>query len=91
MGRIYEEDNKTHMKDSGFTIFYMGINLGGFLGPLFCGYFSKSFGWGYGFGVAAFGVLFGILIFFSGKKDFRIVFSSRVKNFIPTKETDSLL
>ncbi|EMO23967.1 peptide MFS transporter [Leptospira santarosai] len=70
MGRIYEEDNKTHMKDSGFTIFYMGINLGGFLGPLFCGYFSKSFGWGYGFGVAAFGVLFGILIFFFGQKRF---------------------
>lgn len=70
VGRIYEEDKKTHMKDSGFTIFYMGINLGGFLGPLFCGYFSESFGWGYGFGVAAFGVLFGILIFLFGQKRF---------------------
>ncbi|AXR61542.1 peptide MFS transporter [Leptospira mayottensis] len=70
VGRIYEEENKAHMKDSGFTIFYMGINLGGFLGPLFCGYFSESFGWGYGFGVAAFGVLFGILIFLLGQKRF---------------------
>ncbi|QCO37600.1 peptide MFS transporter [Leptospira interrogans] len=70
LGRIYDEDNKTRMKDSGFTIFYMGINLGGFLGPLFCGYFSKSWGWGYGFGVAAFGVLFGILILLLGQKQF---------------------
>lgn len=45
VGRIYEEENKNHMKDSGFTIFYMGINLGGFFGPLICGYFSESFGW----------------------------------------------
>ncbi|MBM9498924.1 peptide MFS transporter [Leptospira sp. 201903071] len=68
MGRIYEEENKNHLKDSGFTIFYMGINLGGFLGPIFCGYFSAAFGWGYGFGVAAFGVLFGILIFLFGQR-----------------------
>ncbi|PJZ56076.1 peptide MFS transporter [Leptospira barantonii] len=83
VGRIYEEENKTHMKDSGFTIFYMGINLGGFLGPLFCGYFSKSFGWGYGFGVAAFGVLFGILIFLFGQKRFSDrVFEPGKKNHI---------
>ncbi|WP_243401813.1 peptide MFS transporter, partial [Leptospira ellisii] len=70
MGRIYEEENKNHMRDSGFTVFYMGINLGGFLGPIFCGYFTDSFGWGYGFGVAAFGMLFGILVFVFGQRFF---------------------
>ncbi|PJZ30820.1 peptide MFS transporter [Leptospira kmetyi] len=92
VGRIYEEDNKTHMKDSGFTIFYMGINLGGFLGPLFCGYFSESFGWGYGFGVAAFGVLFGILIFLFGQKRFSDrVFEPGKKNRIEEGQRHSPL
>ncbi|XDD48685.1 peptide MFS transporter [Leptospira sp. WS92.C1] len=88
IGRIYEEENKNHMKDSGFTIFYMGINLGGFLGPIFCGYFSESFGWGYGFGVAAFGVFFGITIFLFGQKKIpQIVFQPGKKNHIqPSKK-----
>lgn len=52
-------------RDAGFTIFYMGINLGAFLGPLICGYLGQSpqFGWHYGFAAAGVGMLFGVLQF----------------------------
>ncbi|HEX7061565.1 MAG TPA: peptide MFS transporter [Woeseiaceae bacterium] len=52
-------------RDSGFTIFYMGINVGAFLGPFVCGTLaqSASFGWHYGFAAAGVGMLFGVLQF----------------------------
>lgn len=50
-------------RDSGFTIFYMGINMGAFLSSIFCGYLGIAFGWKYGFGLAGIGMLFGLLIF----------------------------
>lgn len=52
-------------RDAGFTIFYMGINIGGFLGPLICGALAESqgFGWHWGFAVAGVGMLLGLLQF----------------------------
>ena len=50
-------------KDSGFTIFYIGINLGGTLAPLVCGYIGDKFGWHYGFGLATIGMLIGVAVF----------------------------
>ena len=52
-------------RDSGFTIFYMGINMGGMLGPLVCGYLAQSpnFGWHWGFAAAGVGMLFGVIQF----------------------------
>ncbi len=50
-------------RDSGFTIFYMGINLGAFLASILCGYLGIKYGWKYGFGLAGFGMLLGLLIF----------------------------
>ncbi|MCT2530868.1 peptide MFS transporter [SAR92 clade bacterium H921] len=52
-------------RDSGFTIFYMGINMGAFLASIFCGYLGIVHGWKYGFGLAGIGMLFGLLIFLS--------------------------
>jgi POT family proton-dependent oligopeptide transporter len=52
-------------RDSGFTIFYMGINLGAFLSSIFCGYLGIVYGWKYGFGLAGIGMLGGLLIFLS--------------------------
>ena len=54
-------------RDSGFTIFYMGINLGAFLASIFCGYLGIKYGWKYGFGLAGFGMLLGLLIFLSSQ------------------------
>ena len=53
-------------KDSGFTIFYMGINIGGWIAPLLCGWLAYEYGWHYGFGLAGIGMLTGLLFFWSG-------------------------
>ncbi|MEO1242941.1 MAG: peptide MFS transporter [Pseudomonadota bacterium] len=55
-------------RDSGFTLFYMGINLGSFLSSIFCGYLGIVYGWKYGFGLAGFGMLLGLVVFVSGQK-----------------------
>jgi len=52
-------------RDAGFSIFYMGINTGAFLGPLICGWLAQSsgLGWHWGFAAAGFGMLFGVIQF----------------------------
>jgi dipeptide/tripeptide permease len=50
-------------RDGGFTIFYMGINLGAAMSPLLCGYLGQTYGWPLGFGLAAIGMLLGIAVF----------------------------
>jgi len=63
VGQIYGEGDQR--RDAGFTVFYMGINLGGFLGPLVCGYLAQSdrFGWHYGFGAAGVGMVLGLIVY----------------------------
>ena len=57
-------------RDGGFTIFYMGINLGAFFGPLICGTLGQSsqFGWHYGFAAAGVGMLFGVIQFWMTRR-----------------------
>ena len=50
-------------RDSGFTIFYMGINLGAFLSSILCGTLGIVYGWKYGFGLAGIGMLAGLVVF----------------------------
>ena len=50
-------------RDSGFTIFYMGINLGAWSASILCGTLGIVYGWKYGFGLAGIGMLFGLMIF----------------------------
>ncbi len=50
-------------RDGGFTIFYMGINLGAAMSPLICGYVGETYGWHYGFGLATLGMLVGVAVF----------------------------
>ncbi|EMI20937.1 TGF-beta receptor, type I/II extracellular region, partial [Rhodopirellula maiorica SM1] len=50
-------------RDGGFTIFYMGINLGAAMSPLLCGYVGETYGWHYGFGLATIGMLIGLAVF----------------------------
>ncbi|MHA6288958.1 peptide MFS transporter [Maricaulis sp. CAU 1757] len=54
-------------RDAGFTIFYMGINLGSFIAVLACGYLGQVYGWAYGFGLAGIGMLVGLVIFLWGQ------------------------
>ena len=69
VGRLYPDGDKR--RDSGFTIFYMGINIGAFLAPLACGYLgmSENWGWHYGFGAAGIGMLIGLIFFWRGIED----------------------
>lgn len=55
--------NHEHKKDGAFTIFYMGVNAGAFLGILLCGYLGEKVGWSIGFGLAGVFMLFGLLQF----------------------------
>ncbi|CAM1350839.1 peptide MFS transporter [Tenacibaculum crassostreae] len=66
VGSLYEDGDVR--KDSGFTIFYMGINIGGFVAPLLCGWLAAEYGWHYGFGLAGIGMLTGLIFFWSGIK-----------------------
>ncbi len=50
-------------RDGGFTIFYIGINLGAAMSPLLCGYIGETYGWHYGFGLATIGMLVGLAVF----------------------------
>ncbi|NNC99184.1 MAG: peptide MFS transporter [Gammaproteobacteria bacterium] len=61
VGSLYGFGDKR--RDSGFTIFYMGINLGSFLSSIFCGYLGIVYGWKYGFGLAGIGMALGLIIF----------------------------
>ncbi len=65
VGKLYENaDNK---RDAGFTIFYMGINLGAFLAPLVCGTLGEKFGFHYGFIAAGVGMLIGTAVYLWGQ------------------------
>ena len=66
VGSLYEEGDPR--RDSGFTIFYMGINIGAFTATLLCCYLGEQVGWAYGFGAAGIGMLFGLIIFLWGQK-----------------------
>lgn len=70
VGMLYREGDSR--RDSGFTIFYMGINIGAFVAPLVCGAVQKEFGWHLGFGIGGLGMLLSVLIFYlKTLKDFR--------------------
>lgn len=55
-------------RDKGFSIFYIGINIGAFTSALIVGYVGEIYGWHYGFGLAGIGMALGVLIFILGQK-----------------------
>lgn len=68
VGQLYT--NNPEKKDAAYTIFYMGINAGAFLGILLCGYIGEKIDWSYGFGLAGVFMLFGALQFSFAQKIF---------------------
>ena len=67
VGGLYE--NNLEQKESGFTLFYMSINIGSILGFFICGYLGENIGWHYGFGAAGVGMAFGLIQFVLTKKN----------------------
>lgn len=59
VGELYPEGGAR--RDAGFTVFYMGINLGAFLGPLLCGTLGEKVSWHLGFGLAGIGMVAGLI------------------------------
>lgn len=64
-------------RDKGFTIFYIGINLGAFLSALIVGYVGEKIGWHYGFGLAGIGMTLGMIVYYLG-----MPYLKHVGNFI---------
>jgi POT family proton-dependent oligopeptide transporter len=66
VGTLYSHNDPR--KDSAFSIFYMGINIGAALGGLLCGYVGERINWHYGFGLAGIFMILGLVVFTLGKK-----------------------
>lgn len=66
LGRFYAENDPR--KDSGYSIFYMGINIGAFLGSALCGYLGQKIDWHLGFGMAGVFMMLGLVVFISFKR-----------------------
>jgi len=65
VGGLYKQGDIR--RDKGFTIFYIGINVGAFLSSLIVGYVGENYGWHYGFGLAGIGMLLGLIVYVMGQ------------------------
>ena len=90
VGGLYKDDSK---KDGAYTIFYMGINAGAFLGIMLCGYVGEMVGWPYGFGLAGVFMFFGLLQFYFAQAVFgdNGAKPTQVNKHEPNYEADSKL
>lgn len=61
VGQLYDESDER--RDAGFSVFYMGINIGAFLGPLVCSWLGEKVAWRAGFGAAGVGMTLGLVIY----------------------------
>jgi len=66
VGTLYSKEDVR--RDAGFSIFYMGINLGAFIAPLICGPLGQKINWHYGFGAAGVGMTLGVIQYMAGRK-----------------------
>jgi len=66
VGGLYKQNDIR--RDKGFSVFYVGINLGSFLAGLSVGLVAKIYGWHYGFGLAGIGMLLGLIVYLYGQK-----------------------
>jgi POT family proton-dependent oligopeptide transporter len=66
VGTLYTKDDTR--RDSGFSLFYMGINLGAFIAPLVCGYLGQKINWHWGFAAAGIGMTLGLVQYVAGKR-----------------------
>lgn len=68
VGKLYKDGDPR--RDSGFTIFYIGINIGALLATTLVAYIGETYGFKYGFGLAGIGMLLGMIIFWTGRKNY---------------------
>ncbi|QJR10363.1 Dipeptide and tripeptide permease C [Usitatibacter rugosus] len=66
IGQLYERDDPR--RQSAYSIYYLGVNLGAFFAPLVCGTLGEVYGWHYGFGAAGIGMCVGLAIYLAGSR-----------------------
>jgi POT family proton-dependent oligopeptide transporter len=71
LGNLYNKDEYKANKDSGYNIFYMGINIGAFACNFVAAFLRINYGWGWAFAAAGVGMLIGLVIFFLGTRHIR--------------------
>ena len=82
VGGLYKQGDIR--RDKGFTIFYIGINVGAFLSALIVGYVGETYGWHYGFGLAGIGMAAGLIQYLAGQKHL-----ANVGNFLGASQNES--
>lgn len=86
LGNLYSEEPYKANKDSGYNIFYMGINIGAFICNLIAAFMRNKYGWGEAFITAGVGMLIGMVIFTIGRKHY--IHAAQMK---PVQEGDTKL
>ena len=86
LGNLYSDDKYKANKDAGYNIFYMGINIGGFVCNIIAAYMRNKYGWGEAFVTAGVGMFLGLIIFSIGKK--HVVHANVMK---PVQEGDATI
>ena len=71
LGNIYNREEYKAYKDSGYNIFYMGINIGAFICNFFGSYLRNNFSWGHAFVAAGIGMFIGVIVFWLGNKHYK--------------------
>ena len=71
LGNVYNRDEYKPFKDSGYNIFYMGINIGAFICNFFGSYLRNNFSWGHAFFAAGIGMFIGVIVFWFGNKHYK--------------------
>ncbi len=71
LGNLYNDPKYLENKDSGYNLFYMGINIGAFVCNFVAAYLRNHFGWGYAFAAAGTGMFVGLLWFWSGNRSYK--------------------
>ena len=86
LGNLYSDDKYKANKDAGYNIFYMGINIGGFVCNIIAAYMRNKYGWGEAFVTAGMGMFIGLIIFSLGRK--HVVHANVMK---PVQEGDATI
>jgi POT family proton-dependent oligopeptide transporter len=71
LGNLYNDEDKRPLKDSGYNIFYMGINIGACVCNLFAAYMRNRYGWGHAFATAGVGMFIGLVVYYIGLRHYR--------------------
>src|SRR5438105_3264656 len=82
VGTLYTRDDPR--RDAGFSIFYMGINIGAFISPLVCGWLGQKINWHAGFAAAGVGMVLGLIQYVAGRKYLVSVSDAKESKFEPT-------